>query len=35
VLTKGQKYNHELGFLDFEPSVLAKQKEIFTASQLK
>lgn len=35
ILTKGQKYNHELGFLDFEPEVLAKQREIFNASQNK
>ncbi|MDX2195811.1 MAG: hypothetical protein NW207_05290 [Cytophagales bacterium] len=35
VLTKGQKFNHELGFLDFEPEVLVKQKEIFNASQNK
>lgn len=32
VLTKGQKFNHELGFLDFEPEVLAKQREILNAS---
>ncbi len=32
VLTKGQKFNHELGFLDFEPEALAKQKEILAAS---
>lgn len=34
-LTKGQKFNHELGFLDFEPDALAKQKEILSASILK
>lgn len=32
VLSKGQKFNHELGFLDFEPEVLAKQREILNAS---
>ena len=32
ILTNGQKYNHELGFLDFEPNVLAKQKEILVTS---
>lgn len=32
VLTNGQKYNHALGFLDFEPNVLAKQKEILVTS---
>jgi phosphate transport system substrate-binding protein len=35
VLNNGQKYNHELGFLDFEPEVLAKQKEILVASYTK
>ena len=33
VLTKGQNFNHELGFLDFEPEVLSKQKEILSASK--
>ena len=32
VLSKGQQYNHAFGFLDFEPEVLAKQKEIYQAS---
>lgn len=32
-LTKGQKFNHEFGFLDFEPEALAKQKEILAASK--
>ena len=32
VLAKGQKFNHELGFLEFEPEVLAKQKELLAAS---
>jgi phosphate transport system substrate-binding protein len=35
VLTKGQKYTHELGFLDFEPLELQKQKDILSASTLK
>lgn len=35
VFSKGQQFNHELGFLNFEPEVLIKQKEIFVASQNK
>lgn len=35
VFLKGQQYNHELGFLNFEPEVLNKQKEIFDASKNK
>ena len=32
VLSKGQKFNHDLGFLDFDPRFLAKQKEILLTS---
>lgn len=35
VFAAGQKYNHQLGFLEFEAGSLEKQKEIFEASQNK
>lgn len=35
VFTNGQKYNHDLGFLEFDAATLAMQKEIFEASQNK
>lgn len=35
ILNNGQKFNHEFGFLDFDPATLAKQKEILAASVAK
>lgn len=35
IFTNGQKYNHQLGFLEFEPGAIERQKEIFVASQNK
>lgn len=32
ILTEGQKFNHQFGFLDFAPESLAKQRELAEAS---